>query len=362
MTTRHTLYTIVNRAGQDLPDMQLRVPPDLAEVPAGERLLEAVDGLMWPSSARFFDCYHGVELRPRPAPPMPNRPSEQREMTITLDIEQDGYGCALMVSREGVAGEALHRFLTEMAALTQTRLGQHSSQWQYLPQTLVPIARTAPALEVPEGMVRIPATKNYLFVVRGLEIEPNQKSLHGVDVQFAWEKCACSLARGMGRRPHHAIAAVRLGGRQPQRNHNRSMQIDAFYMDKYPATNADYYAYLNATGYKPKDTYRWLRHWGASMLPSSCPACSTHSGATEPTSTKLSSSLSGQAAPPNRLPRSATVRSRTFRSARHDCTVDGRMVDRDYPTSGSGNTPRRGTISGSIPGARARMTCSGTQR
>ena len=32
MTTRHTLYTIVNRAGQDLPDMQLRVPPDLADL------------------------------------------------------------------------------------------------------------------------------------------------------------------------------------------------------------------------------------------------------------------------------------------------------------------------------------------
>ena len=46
------------------------------------------------------------------------------------------------------------------------------------------------------------------------------------------------------------------------------MALPAFYMDKFPATNADYSAYLRATGYKPADAAHWLAHWhGASEPP-----------------------------------------------------------------------------------------------
>lgn len=40
-----------------------------------------------------------------------------------------------------------------------------------------------------------------------------------------------------------------------------TMEIDSFLIDKYPVTNAQYYEFLQSSGYKPPDTSRYLRHW-----------------------------------------------------------------------------------------------------
>jgi formylglycine-generating enzyme required for sulfatase activity len=42
---------------------------------------------------------------------------------------------------------------------------------------------------------------------------------------------------------------------------NRITRIDSFLIDKYPVTNAQYYEFLQSTGYRPVDTARYLRHW-----------------------------------------------------------------------------------------------------
>ena len=38
-------------------------------------------------------------------------------------------------------------------------------------------------------------------------------------------------------------------------------RIDSFLIDKYPVTNAQYYEFLQSTGYRPADTAGYLRHW-----------------------------------------------------------------------------------------------------
>jgi len=38
-------------------------------------------------------------------------------------------------------------------------------------------------------------------------------------------------------------------------------RIDSFLIDRYPVTNAQYYEFLQSTGYRPVDTVRYLRHW-----------------------------------------------------------------------------------------------------
>lgn len=42
---------------------------------------------------------------------------------------------------------------------------------------------------------------------------------------------------------------------------NVSVQVDSFLIDKYPVTNAQYYEFLQSSGYMPSDTTRYLRHW-----------------------------------------------------------------------------------------------------
>jgi gamma-glutamyl hercynylcysteine S-oxide synthase len=40
-----------------------------------------------------------------------------------------------------------------------------------------------------------------------------------------------------------------------------SIKVDSFLIDKYPVTNEQYFNFLTASGYRPKDTTRYLRHW-----------------------------------------------------------------------------------------------------
>lgn len=42
---------------------------------------------------------------------------------------------------------------------------------------------------------------------------------------------------------------------------NLNVRVDSFLIDKYPVTNAQYYEFLQSSGYMPADTSRYLRHW-----------------------------------------------------------------------------------------------------
>jgi iron(II)-dependent oxidoreductase len=39
-------------------------------------------------------------------------------------------------------------------------------------------------------------------------------------------------------------------------------KVDSFLIDKYPVTNAQYYEFLQSSGYRTTDTVKYLRHWG----------------------------------------------------------------------------------------------------
>jgi iron(II)-dependent oxidoreductase len=82
-------------------------------------------------------------------------------------------------------------------------------------------------------MIRIPAAE-FDFAVQGVEIEG--QTWEGVDVQYPWET-------------------------SPRRSHRRRLSIEAFCIDRYPVTNAQYKAFLDATAYRPQDDHNFLRHW-----------------------------------------------------------------------------------------------------
>lgn len=47
----------------------------------------------------------------------------------------------------------------------------------------------------------------------------------------------------------------------------KELAMKAFYIDKYPVTNRQYYEFLKSTGYEPADTVNFLRHWGGRTIP-----------------------------------------------------------------------------------------------
>ncbi len=84
-------------------------------------------------------------------------------------------------------------------------------------------------------MILIPEIKNYSFRTVGVMIEGDRLP-NAVGVQHPWQK-------------------------NPSRSQKYTMDIPAFYMDKYPVTNKDYKKFLDATHYAPKDAYNFLKDW-----------------------------------------------------------------------------------------------------
>ncbi|TCV92725.1 formylglycine-generating enzyme required for sulfatase activity [Luteibacter rhizovicinus] len=204
-----TLWTLVNRNEYAVDGEQIAVPHR--------------------ESTRYYDAWNGMPLQPR---------YDNGRAVFDFAMEGRGFGALLAVA-EGVDIEGLDAFLANMRKLASVPLKSLSNQWQSLPQQLKDIARTAPAATAPEGMVAIPAG-DFDFVVGGVEIEG--QTWEGNDVQYPWESSA-------------------------RRGHRRRMSMPAYFIDRTPVTNAQYRAFLDASGWRPGDAHNFLRDWRDGVPP-----------------------------------------------------------------------------------------------
>ena len=198
-----TLWTVVNRNEFDIGEEILAVP----NAPG----------------RRFFDVWSGAELKPR---------IEGSHAFLSFTLEPRGYGAVVGMDR-GIHPDALASVLDQTAAGSAKPLGSFSDEWHFLPQKMVNIAPTASPGKAPSGMVRIPGGE-FVFKVNGIEIEGGNRI--GLDVQYPWED-------------------------SPRREHYHRMEIRPFLIDRYPVTNEDFKAFVDATRYEPADGHNFLRHW-----------------------------------------------------------------------------------------------------
>jgi formylglycine-generating enzyme required for sulfatase activity len=205
-----TLWTVVNRNEYNVAGRQLELP--------------ANPGL------HYYDVWHGIKLKPV---------LEGNKAVLVLDIEAHGFGAVL--AREQPADSSLERFLGEMKTLNAQPLSQLPKQWKMLPQHLVEMEPAKAAGESShDEMVRIPAAKGYVFEVHGIEIEGGNEI--GVDVQYPWEDA-------------------------PRRHHAHRMEVQSFFIDKYPVTNRQFKSFLDASGYRPVDSHNFLKDWKNGTYP-----------------------------------------------------------------------------------------------
>lgn len=179
---------------------------------------------------------------------------------VTTQVPLDGNGIACLVAtRNGSAfdhwyasgapsrkefsdGEkSFADFMKTMHALVSQGPPLQCLDWDFklLPQTLVTIPRTKVQTSAPDGMVTVPGSdrgaKPYNFGSTGLEIEQGD----GCDLQLPWED-------------------------EPQVQHNHTLNLTTFHIDKYPVTTAQYAKYLQESNYRPRDPTRWLVNWNLS--------------------------------------------------------------------------------------------------
>jgi formylglycine-generating enzyme required for sulfatase activity len=190
-----TLWTVINRNEYAVSGAQM-------EIPAA-------------AGARFFDLWHGEELKPGSA------------HQLVFDLEPHGFGAIL---------ETRSASPPVMLDANRKPLGAYSHEWKFLPQHIVEIAS---ASGPHSNMIAIPGGR-FEFVVSGVEIEG--EDWIGLDVQYPWED-------------------------SPRRSHRHVMDIKPFFIDKYPVTNAEFKAFLDATHYHPQDDHNFLKNWVNSKYP-----------------------------------------------------------------------------------------------
>jgi iron(II)-dependent oxidoreductase len=203
-----TVWTIVNRNEYETTGRQMTVP--------------------FKPGMRYFDLYHGVELKPD---------HEGDQLVLSFAAEEHGYGAILATPGEPDA--QFQKLMGEMKQLSAKPLSGFSHEWGPLTQHVVEIPESPKTGATPGGMVRIEAA-DFLFRVEGVEIEGSDDV--GVDVQYPWEDT-------------------------PRRFHEHRMQIKQFYIDKYPVTNAEFKKFIDASHYHPKDDLNFLKGWKGGTYP-----------------------------------------------------------------------------------------------
>jgi iron(II)-dependent oxidoreductase len=198
-----SLWTVVNRNEFDVGEEILAVP--------------------YASGMRFFDVWNGTEMKPR---------IEDGRAFLSFTMEPRGFGAVVGVE-PGSRVEALAALLAEASARSAKPLESFSNAWHFLPQKLAEVAPTARIEKAPDGMVRIPRGE-FIFKVNGIEIEGGNRI--GLDVQYPWED-------------------------SPRRQHYHRMEIRAFFIDRYPVTNGEFKAFVDATHYQPADGHNFLLRW-----------------------------------------------------------------------------------------------------
>jgi iron(II)-dependent oxidoreductase len=207
---QQTLWTIVNRNEYDADGQQIELEPE--------------EGM------RYFDLYHGIELRPERSP--------DGKIGLSLSIEAHGYG-ALLATKTS-PDSVMQALMGTMKGMTAKPLASYSHEWRALPQEMVPITATKPPSASPPDMVKI-AAGEFVFRVHGIEIEGFNDL--GVDVQYPWED-------------------------SPRRFHEQPIPMKSFYIDKYPVTNAQFKTFIDRTHYRPQDDINFLRDWKDGNFPS----------------------------------------------------------------------------------------------
>ena len=207
-----TVYTLVNRDSSQKIGVQIHLPIK--------------------KGYSYFDLWNGVQLNPEKA--------DDHTISLAFNIEPNGYGAVLEL-KDGKQPENLVSFLSQIRQQAKIPLEKLTVDWKPLKQTIVQSTETGPHVKTPNGMILIPAAVKYNFETKGVMIEGNELP-DAVGVQYPWES-------------------------HPMRNHQKTMEIKSFYIDKYSVTNKQFKQFVLATKYQPKDAHDFLKDWKKNTYP-----------------------------------------------------------------------------------------------
>lgn len=201
-------------------------------------------------SHEYYDIHHGKQLKPEASPSclvkscQDSKDGATHSTLVRLQVEARGVGAVLRVAAGQLPpGDA--EFMESMAKLTSRPLKSYAAEWgPVTTQKLVLRQSESKGSLDTSGMIRIAGSSAFEFRSTGVEIEGflNDNGVmddwRGVDVQYPWETF-------------------------PTKYHDaHSLSVGNLWVDKHPATNANFLKFLCSAQYSPKDASSLLRHWG----------------------------------------------------------------------------------------------------
>jgi len=206
-----TVYTFVNRDSTDKTGVQIWLP--------------------YKKGVSYYDLWNGVQLHPA---------KSGNKVSLDFSIEGNGFG-AIEERSNRLYPIDFMQFLAQMKQRAKTPINSLPDTWKPISQHMVAEIKTKNPKAAPADMVLIPATNKYDFETKGVMIEGDELP-DAVGVQYPWES-------------------------HPQRAHKKTMEINAFYIDRFPVTNEQFKQFMDATRYQPKDGHNFLKDWKHGTYP-----------------------------------------------------------------------------------------------
>ena len=210
-TVGYTIYTFVNRDSIGKNGVQIELSYD--------------------SSLKYYDLWNGIKVHPL---------LKGKKVSLQFPMEGNGYGVILVSKKENNLPD-MSTLLRQMRSYARRTLQSYSTEWHPLRQKIVRISPSIKAKKVPDGMVLIPAVQHYNFESIGVMVEGDDLP-NAVGIQHPWEK-------------------------HPARSQKHTLDIAAFYMDKYPVTNEQFRKFIQSTNYYPADDHNFLKDWQNGKYP-----------------------------------------------------------------------------------------------
>ncbi|MCL2744220.1 MAG: formylglycine-generating enzyme family protein [Planctomycetaceae bacterium] len=199
----------------------------------------------WNANSRYFDLWNGVEI-------MPIERDNRIEIRGKIDSDS-GLGCFLVLPKSAVDDELLQfvakQNRTKKEPLPESDAGKDSRNFAHSLETPRPVEGTIPADKerVPEGMCLVPgATVN-------MKIEHQRR------------ECGCYPDPGT---PADSIEKFTWGNPHSSKvAHDYQVEVKTFLIDEAAVINAQFKAFLDATGYRPKHAENFIAHWTGGQMP-----------------------------------------------------------------------------------------------
>jgi Uncharacterized conserved protein len=203
------LWTLVNRSWVD-------VYGDLLNIEADPDYL-------------YFDLIAGCQVYP-----------DKTSKTLSGKIIPRGIGCFYACKKDAVPAD-LHEFLAKMAELNKQATADVASP---VPVTVLkPVAPTRGYTKAPANMLEVAPMKGAMDVVFTCREIGYYKSIEDEFVHIG---------------PPVGFVPV---------TQVKNVDIKRFAIDETPVTNAQFKVFLEASGYKPRFTDNFLKHWEGGMIP-----------------------------------------------------------------------------------------------